>query len=456
MFKRILFTIIILLIGLNVSTIMAVNTTVNAHEVNQQTKNAGGKCGDNLSWTIDNDGTLVITGTGEMEFFWDAGPWKDYSDKIKSLVVKNGVTTIGANAFINCKHMVTAQLGKDVTNIGFQAFASCSSLKSINIPQNVKQIQGKAFKNCTNLKTIYNYSKLNIIKGSEDYGYVAYYAEEIITSEQNINSSTDNIIILIDDSDFAENGTIGDLDGDGNVNMKDVVLLQKHIANLVTLNNTQKSLADVNGDGSLTMLDVTTMQKFIAKLITSFSNLESISNDDININDEYMRFLRNKSYMQYVKADREAPYNSMSTYSIFDINADKTPELIVKSNGNPPYADCLIFTYDSTMNKIKYVNRITGYDFCYMENKKCLSYSRFKLTPQSGSITCTILNKDNLFYDTVLIWENGSYKVQKYKNQPVDTSEGNLKPVSVQSISENQAKNEYLNARNSISFKDLP
>jgi hypothetical protein len=58
-----------------------------------------GTCGENLTWTLDEEGTLTISGSGAMENYssWDAPtPWDDYADQIKVAVVAIGVTSIGS------------------------------------------------------------------------------------------------------------------------------------------------------------------------------------------------------------------------------------------------------------------------------------------------------------------------------------------------------------------------
>lgn len=53
-----------------------------------------GTCGDNLTWTLDDDGNLVIEGVGMMNDFNNSGPW---GTKIKTAKIADGVTSIGEN-----------------------------------------------------------------------------------------------------------------------------------------------------------------------------------------------------------------------------------------------------------------------------------------------------------------------------------------------------------------------
>ena len=61
----------------------------------------------------------------------------------------------------------------------------------------------------------------------------------------------------------------GDLNGDGEVSVRDVVILQKYLASQVLLNPAQLSAADADHNGKVNLSDVLQMQKYIVKLIPS-------------------------------------------------------------------------------------------------------------------------------------------------------------------------------------------
>lgn len=125
-----------------------------------------GTCGDNLTWTLSTDGTLTISGTGSMYSFFDDTPWD--VKKVKTLVVENGVTTIGAMALSDATNLTSVSLPETITSIGMEAFWSCESLTSVKIPKSVKMLWNGAFSNCDNLTDI------EIQEGVETIGGYAF------------------------------------------------------------------------------------------------------------------------------------------------------------------------------------------------------------------------------------------------------------------------------------------
>ena len=108
-----------------------------------------GKCGDNVTWKLEGD-TLTISGTGPMfDYKSYNGPWNSTRMDIKSIVVGEGVTTIGNSAFEGCSKVTSVSLPKTLTRIGGYAFDHCSSLKELSIPDGVTYIGGYAFSCCT-------------------------------------------------------------------------------------------------------------------------------------------------------------------------------------------------------------------------------------------------------------------------------------------------------------------
>ena len=114
-----------------------------------------GNCGaegDNLTWTLDSDGTLTISGTGAMADYvvGKDQPWYGQKDKIKKFVVENGVTTIGNVAFSGHTELTEVDMSNatSLEKIGQYAFDSCTNVKTIDLSNAIKlkEIGDKAFK----------------------------------------------------------------------------------------------------------------------------------------------------------------------------------------------------------------------------------------------------------------------------------------------------------------------
>jgi hypothetical protein len=112
-----------------------------------------GQCGDNVYWSFDETtGELVISGTGPMTDYYDYEPFS--GSNIKSVVITDGVTTIGDLVFTGASKITSITIPDSVTSIGNNAFSRCSMLKSITIPDSVTTIDYSAFSGCTSLESI--------------------------------------------------------------------------------------------------------------------------------------------------------------------------------------------------------------------------------------------------------------------------------------------------------------
>ena len=161
---------------------------------------AGGTCGENLTWSLTDDGILTISGNGAMEDYQGAlaAPWGEYQEQTKKIVVEEGVTYLGDYAFAwhdyvtemelpdsltatgdyifqSCDNLMNVDFPAGDVAFGYGAFSECISLKSITIPETLSRVSDWMFFNCNGLETVN-------IPGNLDYlGYNAFYGYGTLT-----------------------------------------------------------------------------------------------------------------------------------------------------------------------------------------------------------------------------------------------------------------------------------
>ena len=185
----------------------------------------GGFCGadgheSDVTWKLQN-GTLTISGTGAMaDYSYYQAPWNAYRDTIETVVIEDGVTSIGQYAFYACTSLASITIPKSVTSIGEFAFNNCkalenidlpeeltkinryafaqSGLTSVTIPANVKEISEGAFKECTALENVILSENITLI--NEDAFNGCQSLETIIFPE---------VLTTIHQNAFAASGLTG-------------------------------------------------------------------------------------------------------------------------------------------------------------------------------------------------------------------------------------------------------
>lgn len=148
------------------------------------TKAQSGTFGD-LTWDLSDEGTLTISGSGEMEHT-SPYPWEAYQATVRKLIVETGVTsiarsafssfealeevvladtvtTIDESAFFMCGKLSKLNLGSGLRVIYSYAFEFCESLKEVNLPASASSISPSAFENCGNLQSFH------VASGNETY-----------------------------------------------------------------------------------------------------------------------------------------------------------------------------------------------------------------------------------------------------------------------------------------------
>ena len=209
----------------------------------EEEKPTSGKCGENLTWEF-KDGTLTISGTGEMNDF-PAAPFSEIlqGKKIVKVVIEKGVTSIGYNAFRNCKDLTEVEIPDTVKSIGDCAFIYSEKLTEIKIPYSVTSIELYSFsheifdektkKYIPNPLVISGYKNSAAEKYSKDNGFT--FAE-----------------LKKEEKKFSK----GDVNLDGDINVTDIAMVASHIKGIKALIGDGLAKADVNDDVDINVTDI--------------------------------------------------------------------------------------------------------------------------------------------------------------------------------------------------------
>lgn len=125
---------------------------------------ASGYCGSetvngirngNLTYQLDSNGKLTISGQGPMKELPGMEFWGSIHYKIQSVEIENGVTTISPWAFYDCSKLKSVTLPQSINEIGYRSFSYCENLRRISIPDGITKINGNTFEKCTGLRSVY-------------------------------------------------------------------------------------------------------------------------------------------------------------------------------------------------------------------------------------------------------------------------------------------------------------
>ena len=174
-------------VGVGVGGVAMLNKGKNAPAASSSSEAAiiaSGKCGDGISWSLDENGVLWLSGEGKMDDYEsaDVSPWAKKRGRIVEVNFENGITTVGGYAFRNCSRLQKVTLPSSLQSIKQSAFNHCAELTSIEIPEGTETIDGFAFAGCEaladvtipeSMKTIKRYAfrgcnKLRKVKTNSD------------------------------------------------------------------------------------------------------------------------------------------------------------------------------------------------------------------------------------------------------------------------------------------------
>ena len=159
-----------------------------------------GSCGDNVTYSLDTEtGVLTISGTGKMtDYSAEDCPFNNRA-YIKSVIIENGVISIGNYAFSYFGSLTNVTIPNSVTSIGYDAFNYCKSLTSVTIPDSVTSIGEVAFSSCTSLTSV---TIPNSVTSIGDCAFEdCYFTFENFVNNSNVelNDSSKPMIVDTDD-----------------------------------------------------------------------------------------------------------------------------------------------------------------------------------------------------------------------------------------------------------------
>ena len=155
---------------------------------------ASGECGDDVTWALDREGTLTVSGREMGNYSKFNCPWISRNSTIKNVIIVNGVTSIGNYAFYHCNSLTSITLPDSVTSIGNSAFEDCTGLTNITIPDGVTSIGNYAFNYCAGLTSITIPDSVTQILGGVFSGCTGLTG--IWVGEGNLNYSNDEKGVL--------------------------------------------------------------------------------------------------------------------------------------------------------------------------------------------------------------------------------------------------------------------
>lgn len=113
---------------------------------------ASGTCGENATWKLDGQGSLMLSGSGSIESCDSTKEESIFADmNVKNVVIENGITGIGTHTFDECDHIQNVKIPNSVISIGEGAFVDCINLQRVEIPNSVESIGDWCFRGCNSL-----------------------------------------------------------------------------------------------------------------------------------------------------------------------------------------------------------------------------------------------------------------------------------------------------------------
>ena len=204
-------------------------------------------CSGLTSVTIGNS----VTSIGSYAF--------DGCSGLTSITIPESVTTIGNYAFSNCSGLTSIAIPNSVTSIGSSAFYRCSRLTSVTIPNSVTSIGSSAFYLCSGLSSVKVDIETPLIIGSNNFSNPANATLYVPAGSKAAYQAADYWNEFKRIIEFIE----GDVNGDENVNVADVVDIARYVVGTPAETFVQ-ILADINNNGEVNLGDAVCLVNMIA------------------------------------------------------------------------------------------------------------------------------------------------------------------------------------------------
>ncbi len=209
------------------------------------------------------------------------------NDAITAVEIPSSVKAVDQYAFFRCENLAAVTFNEGIKYIGTAAFNSCTSLASVTLPDTVVYVDDYAFYNCTSAANISLGKRVSYIgeyalgmyttttKSGMDYEtYWTLYdkSNSIVKNVSMSGYSSTAAPSYVSENGFKNNYTdlgaadvndIGDVNGDGDINIKDATVTQKISVGILSASNYDLFVCDVDDDNAVTGGDTTAIQKYI-------------------------------------------------------------------------------------------------------------------------------------------------------------------------------------------------
>lgn len=233
---------------------------------------ASGKCGTDVTWTLDDEGLLTISGRGAMDDYSNSvnkmAPWASNRSNIKSVEIKSGVTSIGECTFLGCSKLTSITIPDSVTSIGSYALCNCSWLTSVTIPGSVTSIGEHAFSGCSGLTIV---TIPNSVTSIGDYAFYECSGLSNVTIGNGVTSIGYNAFLNCSGLTKVE---ISDIDAWCRIAFDEIYANPMRYAKIILLNG--EEITEVTIPDDITKLNYTFMNFTHLKKVVIPDNITSI------------------------------------------------------------------------------------------------------------------------------------------------------------------------------------